>query len=959
MSYTTNSNSIGLEFDTTNWTNAENYQSFQLDLTSQIARLSRPGTYWLTYCTTAKKGTGNASYNSDIAHACLRNDKGYFKSIAKGDSYVGLSTIKYKGDGVWNRFTEAIYIDEAAIADAKAGRSIGLCLDLMKGKAVQNIYVDQVRLEIAKDVKLASPEKATTWKMAEFTLIGKPAKNYNNYELAITATNTVTGTTITQPGFWNGGSEYKVRIAFTEAGVWNYTISGTALETVQNGTVECVKASSSDHAIYQHGFVTENGKYFTYADGTPFYYVADTHWNIVDEIVEADVAIAGYEADASMPSGYKYTGTSNKVRVHLTKLMAETRAKQGYTVIQTQPSGGGSTQLLSGITAGITGTDNAIKYFTRLDEAFDIIADQGLVNANAQLIFPQYMKMLIPNYGGMDTSLPVAYYKTVVTNGVGGTPVRISASDFNSIASQNASNAKIIHETIVGLGVDRYVVFNGSVNDFDNMTEYLVRYDFNDEFYAQMRSVARYWVARYAAYPSMWSLGQEIDNDFYFGRTREDKADVTIIRDGVETVGTAYNFLETWNWCSLTNPYILIAEGIAEFDPYSQPLTAHQEGASGASVYGGGITDAYYLASDAGKKFSQRTPQTTYSAGIYKGNKDSGNSIFLAIKGHSFFGAQVSPCWWNRNAYNYSGQYSGDIVISQDYYNNSSKPAVNYEPAYLWLKTNNYTMRYRSWYAFMNGWAGFAFGANDTWSYKNGYHCYEHSTDEHNGNITTEIKQYATYIDSLNSNSGVQMGYINKFFTESGVSLSSLRPAWGNSSYFGAASSDLLWSMMRSDSAAVIYFGDCSINNSTYHATNNTYGATGFMSTAYKNAAKAKTYFDTTKSLAVHDAAVTAAELSDNDKIEISIMRDGGYNLPLGNLQSNGSEWYINPDTTTRNTNVTGTVKGLSNGTYTVGWFNPITGQFVSVGTKTVSNGTYAIGEKPVGHDFVFYMVKN
>ena len=98
-------------------------------------------------------------------------------------------------------------------------------------------------------------------------------------------TNTTTGTTYTVPAFWNGGTEWIVRYALTEKGDWTWKTTCTDAENAglngKEGTLKC-GAYKGDLDIYKHGFIkTEKGKhYFMYADGTPFFYLGDTHWSL-------------------------------------------------------------------------------------------------------------------------------------------------------------------------------------------------------------------------------------------------------------------------------------------------------------------------------------------------------------------------------------------------------------------------------------------------------------------------------------------------------------------------------------------------------------------------------------------------------------------------------------------------------------------------------------------------------
>lgn len=136
----------------------------------------------------------------------------------------------------------------------------------------------------------------------------------------------------------------------------------------------------------------------------------------------------------------------------------------------------------------------------KYDQKFAAIAENGLVHANAQFFYPSQMATFIENNGG--------YSKTSV-----GT----------------ASGKKM--------------------------------YKLSDQAIEELKRLTRYWVARYTAYPVMWTLGQEVDNDFYWER--------------------GDNHTE---WSYVNNPYLLVAEYIRQYDPYQHPLTAHQENTGATKV---------------------------------------------------------------------------------------------------------------------------------------------------------------------------------------------------------------------------------------------------------------------------------------------------------------------------------------------------------------------------------------
>ncbi|MBK8503326.1 MAG: DUF4038 domain-containing protein [Saprospiraceae bacterium] len=85
-------------------------------------------------------------------------------------------------------------------------------------------------------------------------------------------------------GFWDGGSDFKVRFAPDEFGAWKYQTycSDTLNAGLHNlqGAFDCVK-NQSEYDIYRRGAIKRSmGDYhLTYTDGTPFFYVACTAWN--------------------------------------------------------------------------------------------------------------------------------------------------------------------------------------------------------------------------------------------------------------------------------------------------------------------------------------------------------------------------------------------------------------------------------------------------------------------------------------------------------------------------------------------------------------------------------------------------------------------------------------------------------------------------------------------------------
>ena len=90
------------------------------------------------------------------------------------------------------------------------------------------------------------------------------------------------GQTLKLLGFWDGEGTWVVRFAPTALGIWSYRIESTDADNGDfsgSGTVECVPYTG-ELDIYKHGFlkVSADKDYLTYGDGTPFFWLGDTHW---------------------------------------------------------------------------------------------------------------------------------------------------------------------------------------------------------------------------------------------------------------------------------------------------------------------------------------------------------------------------------------------------------------------------------------------------------------------------------------------------------------------------------------------------------------------------------------------------------------------------------------------------------------------------------------------------------
>ncbi len=114
------------------------------------------------------------------------------------------------------------------------------------------------------------------------------AKSYDNplYDLDsfFVVFNSPDGRQIKINGFWDGGSNFKVRFAPDHTGDWSYQSYSSDKENKglhdKRGSFNCVP-TSSDLEIYRHGSLKRSlGDYhISYDDGLPFFYLGCTAWN--------------------------------------------------------------------------------------------------------------------------------------------------------------------------------------------------------------------------------------------------------------------------------------------------------------------------------------------------------------------------------------------------------------------------------------------------------------------------------------------------------------------------------------------------------------------------------------------------------------------------------------------------------------------------------------------------------
>jgi Domain of unknown function (DUF5060)/Protein of unknown function (DUF4038) len=168
----------------------------------------------------------------------------------------------------------------------------------------------------------AADYRIQQWQAVEIVLTSSVAYVDPFQDVDVTATFTRPGSkAIIRPAFWDGELTWKVRFAPPQTGLWTMTTSSTdARNSGLNHVTRTVRCDpySGTLDIYKHGFlkVSGNGRYFTYGDRTPFFYLGDTHWILSHERFDESNA-------PGVSSQFRYT--------------VDKRASQGFTVFQSEP----------------------------------------------------------------------------------------------------------------------------------------------------------------------------------------------------------------------------------------------------------------------------------------------------------------------------------------------------------------------------------------------------------------------------------------------------------------------------------------------------------------------------------------------------------------------------------------------------------------------------------------------
>lgn len=228
---------------------------------------------------------------------------------------------------------------------------------------------------------LAATYRTQQWRAVEVVLTS--STSYSDPFQDVDVTVTFRGPdrrVVTRPAFWDGGRTWKVRFAPPEPGTWKMNTTATDVTNKGlNGVTATVRSEryTGGLEIYKHGFlkVSANARYLVYADGTPFFYLGDTHWILAHERFSTSNA-------PGIASQFKYV-VDKRVRQGFTVFQSEAGWQAKSAQIRITDENRSDEEADVDLQHGFTSA--ALAGFANLDRKFKYIADQGLVHANAEI----------------------------------------------------------------------------------------------------------------------------------------------------------------------------------------------------------------------------------------------------------------------------------------------------------------------------------------------------------------------------------------------------------------------------------------------------------------------------------------------------------------------------------------------------------------------------------------------
>ncbi|MFI7066786.1 DUF4038 domain-containing protein [Kribbella sp. NPDC050124] len=331
--------------------------------------------------------------------------------------------------------------------------------------------------------------RTRTWTPAEITLnstVSYP-DSYRDVDVSATFTGP-NGQTLTAPGFWDGGTTWRIRFSPPVSGRWQYSTrssdsANTGLNRQQGTILAADYAGGLD--IYRHGFLrsSANNRYVTYADGKPFFWLGDN--------------------EQSALAGTKLNESNDPRFASQFKGIVDTRATQGFNVIWTETFANNGRPSNEGGPAWLDSTFGTLNpgFWQSVDQRIDYIAAKGIVTALAMGVgssLTDSTKGQTPEYVRLARYMAARYAAYPV--------VWLTAQEFDQPANCIScwqQVAKAFHDADPYrnlTSLHQFPIFAGGGVEFRNETWY--GFVALQEGHNRVDSVTDYWLKEYALSPA-------------------------------------------------------------------------------------------------------------------------------------------------------------------------------------------------------------------------------------------------------------------------------------------------------------------------------------------------------------------------------------------------------------------------------------------------------------------------
>ena len=184
---------------------------------------------------------------------------------------------------------------------------------------------------------LSSKPVTLVWEPIDITFTATRSLTWNTFPIQVTFTHE-TGVSHTLDAFYEGDNQWTVRFAPSVAGIWIWDVGQSPVELPRSGKIKVVAAShkkiTANPNLRGHLKAIPGERYFWRADGTPFFFVADTNWYALTcrSGTDSGSRFCGDVLDNDVSRGSQDLTTRGPANTYFSQWLSH-RAAKGFTAL--------------------------------------------------------------------------------------------------------------------------------------------------------------------------------------------------------------------------------------------------------------------------------------------------------------------------------------------------------------------------------------------------------------------------------------------------------------------------------------------------------------------------------------------------------------------------------------------------------------------------------------------------